>query len=71
MGGPGDLLLIAEFGRLLSLPEWLIKVSPFAHVPQLPAATMTWGPIVVLTALAALLIGGGVVAFRRRDLLCA
>jgi ABC-2 type transport system permease protein len=64
-------LLVAEFGRLLNLPDWLIEVSPFAHVPQLPAVAMSWVQVMVLTLVAGVLVALGVGSFRRRDLVCA
>ncbi len=56
------------FGRILQLPEWMDKLSPFGHVPQLPAAEMTWAPLAVLTAIAAGLVLLGITGLRRRDL---
>jgi ABC-2 type transport system permease protein len=53
---------------LLSLPGWVLGVSPFKHVPQLPAAGFTVAPLVWLAAVAAALTALGMVAFRRRDL---
>lgn len=44
------------------------NLSPFGHVPQLLAAEFTATPIVILTALAAVLVAVGVAGFRRRDL---
>ena len=49
-------MIYAMFGILLDLPQWLLNLSPFQHVPALPAASMSWPPIVVLTAIAAALI---------------
>ncbi len=43
-------LLISELGALLSWPDAVTGLSPFGHVPQLPAAAMDWTPIVVLLA---------------------
>jgi ABC-2 type transport system permease protein len=55
-------------GDILKIPSWLRGVSPFEHVPQLPAAPLTVLPLVVLTALAAGLTVAGLAGFRRRDI---
>jgi ABC-2 type transport system permease protein len=56
------------FGRILQLPDWMNDLSPFGHVPQLPAADMEWTPLVVLTLIALALFAFGLAGFRRRDL---
>ncbi|MGW1816413.1 ABC transporter permease [Streptomyces sp. NPDC002125] len=56
-------------GQLLRFPDWMNGLSPFGHVPQLPAAPMEWTPLVVLTLVAAALLWLGLEGFRRRDLL--
>ena len=61
-------LLISELGALLSWPDAVTGLSPFGHVPQLPAAAMDWTPLVVLLVIAAALMAAGAAAFRRRDL---
>jgi len=58
----------AMFGSLLDLPQWLLNLSPFQHVPALPAAPMSWLPIVLLAAIAAALIAAGLAALDRRDM---
>ena len=62
------VFVAAMFGILLDLPQWLLNVSPFQHVPALPAASMSWLPIVVLTVIAAALLGAGLAALDRRDI---
>jgi polyether ionophore transport system permease protein len=60
-------LVVGFLGQLLSLPEWVRDLSPFEHVPLLPAAEVDVAPLLLLTAVAAALMGGGVAAFRQRD----
>lgn len=61
-------LLLGEFGPLLELPQWLMDLSPFTHVPKLPGAAFTWTPLLVLTAIAAGLTLWGLGRLRRRDI---
>lgn len=58
---------VGYLGQLLQFPGWLMNLSPFGHVPQLPAADFAPTPIIVLTVLAALLVAFGLEGFRRRD----
>jgi ABC-2 type transport system permease protein len=59
--------LSAFLGPLLSLPDWVMDLSPYAHVPLLPAADFTVGPLLTLTAIAAALVAVGLAGYRRRD----
>ncbi|HET6833326.1 MAG TPA: hypothetical protein VFH30_05620 [Acidimicrobiales bacterium] len=59
--------VIGLFGVLLDLPSWVADLSPFQHVPQMPAQGFALTPIVALTAVAAALVTAGIVGFRRRD----
>ncbi|MBK3528238.1 ABC transporter permease [Streptomyces sp. MBT67] len=65
---PVYAFLVGYLGPVLQLPDGLTNLSPFGHVPQLPAAGMTWTPLLALTAVAAGLIALGLAGFRRRDL---
>jgi ABC-2 type transport system permease protein len=60
-------LLIGQLGPVLQLDQWVLDLSPFTHVPQLPGAELTWTPLLWLTALALALTVAGLAGFRRRD----
>ena len=61
-------LVIGLFGPLLGISGTVRNVSPFTHIPAVPAAAITAGPLVVLSVIAVALCAAGVMAFRRRDL---
>jgi ABC-2 type transport system permease protein len=63
----GACALIWLLGPLLDVPGWVLDISPFEHVPGVPAASLDAGPLLALTAIAAALTAAGLVAFRRRD----
>ena len=62
------VLSITTLGEPLQLSRWLLDLSPFAHLPKLPAAAFTATPLAWLLATAAVLAAAGLAAFRRRDL---
>ena len=61
-------VLVELFGELLQLPEWLRDVSPFHHLPGLPAQELRMLPVVTLLVLATTLAMLGLRTFRDRDL---
>jgi ABC-2 type transport system permease protein len=63
----GACLMLWFLGPLLDLPDWVLELSPYEHVPAIPAADFAAGPLLVLTAVAALITAAGLVAFGRRD----
>ncbi|MFD7295903.1 ABC transporter permease [Streptomyces sp. NPDC059897] len=64
----GAALLIGWIGPALKLPQAVMDVSPFGHLPKLPGGEMTWGPVLVEVALAAVFVAVGLAGLRRRDM---
>jgi ABC-2 type transport system permease protein len=60
--------LLGEVGPLLKLDQWVMDLSPFAHVPKLPGGEVAVASLLWLTAIAAGLIAIGLAGFRRRDI---
>jgi ABC-2 type transport system permease protein len=46
----------------------MMDISPFSHSPQLPGGDVSATPLILLTAIAAVLVVVGLSAFRRRDI---
>ncbi|GAA3657654.1 multidrug efflux ABC transporter permease [Nocardioides ginsengisoli] len=65
---PAAFLTLSLLGDLLHLPGWLTGLSPYAHVPLLPAAAWDWGSAGGLSAVAAVLLGVAWWRFRERDI---
>ena len=65
------IALALFLGELLQLPDWALDLSPFTHVPALPAQavgvaeTASW---VAMTGIAAALAAVGILGYRRRDI---
>ncbi|MPZ80831.1 MAG: anibiotic ABC transporter [Actinophytocola sp.] len=61
-------LVVGQLGSLFGLPRAVISVSPFTHLPNLPADPLTAAPLLIMFAVAAALLTAGFLAFRRRSL---
>ena len=64
----GWSLAVSWFGQAAGLPDAILRLTPWAHLPQLPADTMTWPPIIVTSAIGLALLAIGFIGYRRRDL---
>lgn len=64
----GFVLVVSMWGPILNLPDAVLDVSPFQHVPHLPGDTLTALPLVVLSVLAVALLAVSAVGVRRRDI---
>jgi len=61
------VVVVGLLGPVLNLPQWVMDVSPFEHVPSMPAESFSALPIVMLTLATAVLVAAGLAGFRRRD----
>ncbi|HZN16730.1 MAG TPA: ABC transporter permease [Micromonosporaceae bacterium] len=62
------VLVIGQFGKILQLDQWVLNLSPFTHVPDLPAADFTATPLLVLVLVGAALTAVGMAGVHRRDI---
>lgn len=67
-GVVGAVVAIGWIGPTVDLPQAVMNLSPFGHLPKLPGGDLTATPFTVLTALSAVLLTAGLAALRRRDL---
>lgn len=56
------------FGPDLRVSGWLLDLSPFTHTPRVPAVELTVAPVLALVGVFVVLVVGGLVSGRRRDL---
>lgn len=59
---------LGQVGESLRLPEWLISLSTYHHVPRYPAEALAWRPELVMTALAGVAVLVAWLRFRSRDI---
>ncbi len=45
--------VVMLFGDLFTIPSWVQDLSPFEHLPMVPAESFSWTPVLVLTTVAA------------------
>lgn len=61
-------VIVDLMGPALGVGDTARNLSPFGHVPRLPAQEFSAVPVVMLMAIAIMLIAIGQAAFRRRDI---
>jgi ABC-2 type transport system permease protein len=62
------VFLMLFLGASLQLPQWLLDISPFTHVPKLPGGTVSAAPLVLMSVIAIALALAGIAGLRRRDI---
>ena len=60
--------LVGPVAELLKLPGWVAGLSPYSHVPKVPAEPFGWTPELVLTAIAVALVATAWWRYRERDI---
>lgn len=60
--------LMIYLGDLLDFPNWLMSLSPFHWIPELPVDELTMKPLVSLTVISILLFVIGGYGFMKRDI---
>jgi ABC-2 type transport system permease protein len=61
------VLVVGQLGELFGLPQWVRDLSPFTHVPAVPLDPFSLGPVLALSAIAAVLVTVAYAGFTRRD----
>lgn len=64
----GYSFYVIYLGEMLQVPEWMTKITPFGHVPQIPIEDLNIENILVLTLIAIALIIAGFIGYNRRDI---
>lgn len=64
----GFSFIVHYFAELFDMPEWLMSVSPYYHVPQMPMEEWNWPVFLILTAIAIGFSLIGFIGFRKRDI---
>ncbi|WP_026875679.1 ABC transporter permease [Jiangella gansuensis] len=64
---PAYAIAVIYIGQILQFPGWTRNLSPFGHVPELPAADFELTSTIVLLAIAAAFTWAGLAGLRRRD----
>lgn len=64
----GYVFFIVFFSDLLSLPQFLVNLSPLAHVPNVPVDEFSLVAFLIMSGIAVVLIGVGFVGYSKRDI---
>lgn len=55
-------------GSVAGMPQWVLDLSPFSHVPRVPGGTLRPAPLIWMLGIDVALIAMGLMGLRRRDL---
>ncbi|TNM54150.1 ABC transporter permease [Brevibacterium sediminis] len=67
----GASAVLALFGGLMQLDDAVLDLSLFTHIGQYPAQDLSAEAVLWLAGIAVVLVGAGILGFRRRDLVTA
>lgn len=61
-------LLLVQLGSILKLPQFVMNLSPFVHLPALPASEFKLAPVLALLLVGMVMSVLGIICFAKRDL---
>jgi len=61
------MFFISFFGAMLSLPQFILNLSPLTHIPSLPIDDFSVTSFIVMTVLATILMIVGFIGYNKRD----
>ncbi|MFO7814625.1 MAG: hypothetical protein R6V14_02610 [Halanaerobiales bacterium] len=64
----GYSFFVVYLGDLIQVPNWMVRISPFGNIPQIPIEGINYSKILLLTAIAGGLIITGFIGYNRRDI---
>ena len=64
----GYSLFVLWLGRVLKLPDFFAKLTPYGHIAQIPVQEFKALPLIILSAIAVALAAAGVIGYGKRDI---
>lgn len=64
----GFALFVGYFGKLIDLPKWVAKITPFGYIPNVPVSKLDMGTMWWQLGIALILIILGYIGYHIRDL---
>lgn len=64
----GFVCFVSFIGEVVGFPDWVLGLAPLRHISKILLVDIDYVPLVVLTAIAAVLTAAGFVFYRRRDI---
>jgi ABC-2 type transport system permease protein len=61
------LIALYFLGAVAGMPQWVLNMTPFAHLPRMPGEPFRAAPLIWLLAIDLAVLAAGLFAFRRRD----
>lgn len=62
------LFIVLYLDGIFDFPEWMVRLSVFAHVPNIPTEEMDWTAMIILTVVAMVIAVKGFIGYNKRDL---